>query len=373
VPSYQAYALIPPKRRSHAVKKRFDVPYNIYIIQEKVPEAVKTSGTYIKEKSADAAETIKKKRRRNRRKKQIMKKMNDLRQAAPDITDINIVETGRKAGGTISEGIMDSVYAVKDNVESRINRPLTAKSGKKRKSAPASRSSRCAAAVAAGVTIGAAAAVSAVFIKRHVNLTKGPRALWDGTANMYSLRYAANHKTFLTLTNMIRDELDPSMRVLNIACGTGDIARSTADVCGPVVACDFSENIIAKAQKKGTPDNLMWDIQEPECLTYPDNSFDAVIIANALNIFDEPEDVLDQAARVLKPNGVLIAPNYVRNGGAFEDTVHLVKVFMGHPDSREWTFDEYKNFITLNGWTILREDLIPGSSAEAFLVASKNA
>ncbi|MGI6206261.1 MAG: class I SAM-dependent methyltransferase [Anaerovoracaceae bacterium] len=344
------------------MKKKFYVPYNVYIIQEKVPETIRNSGAHIKEKSAEAAEKIKKKDLLRRRKKHdfAIPPIN-----LPDeyIPEIHIIENGKKAGAKIGAGIHDGVSAVKDNVAS--------KSGKAGRHGAKKRTGGKNTAAVVGMMIGAAA-LSAVFIRRHINLSKGSKDIWDGTASMNSLRYAANHRTFRTLTNMIRDELDPSMRVLNIACGSGDIARSTADVCGPVVACDFSENMISRAQKKGTPDNLMWDVQEPENLTYPANSFDAVIIANALNMFDMPELVLEQAARVLKPGGILIAPNYVRNGGFLEDTAHLFKTFMGHPDSIEWTFDEYKNFIVLNGWTILREDIIPGNNVEAFIVASKN-
>ncbi|MDD7408571.1 MAG: class I SAM-dependent methyltransferase [Anaerovoracaceae bacterium] len=352
------------------MKKKIDVPYNIYIIQEKVPEAVKNSGVYIKEMSADAADMIKKKAGKHGKKPLFNKKTRGLGNIdlpeLKELRDIDFIETGRKAGSKISGGIQDGVYTVRDNVASRIG----SISGSKAK---AEEEKKRAAAAAAGAVLGTAAAVSALFITRHINLTKNLRDLWDGTASMYSLKYAANHKTFLSLMDMIRDELDPSMRVLHIACGPGDIARSTADVCGPVVACDFSENMILKARRKGTPENLMWDIQEPECLTYPDESFDAVIIANALNILENPELVLEQAARVLKPGGVLIAPNYVRNGGVIEDAAHLVKSFMGRPDAVEWTFDEYKSFISLNGWNILREDIIPGRDAEAFIVASKNA
>ena len=46
-----------------------------------------------------------------------------------------------------------------------------------------------------------------------------------------------------------------------------------------------------------------------------DGSFDAVIISNALHIIPDPEKTLSEIDRVLRPGGVLIAPNFVEHKG----------------------------------------------------------
>ena len=46
-------------------------------------------------------------------------------------------------------------------------------------------------------------------------------------------------------------------------------------------------------------------------LPFEKNSFDVVIISNALHIIPNPEKVLSEIARVLKTGGLLIAPNFV--------------------------------------------------------------
>lgn len=47
-------------------------------------------------------------------------------------------------------------------------------------------------------------------------------------------------------------------------------------------------------------------------MPYADASFDAVIIVNALHLLPEPEFALREIARVLRPDGILIAPNFVK-------------------------------------------------------------
>ena len=48
-------------------------------------------------------------------------------------------------------------------------------------------------------------------------------------------------------------------------------------------------------------------------LRYADDSFDVVIIANALHIIPEPEKALAEMRRVLKKDGILIAPNFIHD------------------------------------------------------------
>ena len=52
-------------------------------------------------------------------------------------------------------------------------------------------------------------------------------------------------------------------------------------------------------------------------LPYADDSFDAVLIANALHVMPEPEKALREIDRVLRPGGILIAPNFMVCSTAF--------------------------------------------------------
>ena len=50
---------------------------------------------------------------------------------------------------------------------------------------------------------------------------------------------------------------------------------------------------------------------------YADQSFDVVIVVNALHIVPEPEKALSEIRRVLKDDGVLVAPTFTPADNAF--------------------------------------------------------
>ena len=52
-------------------------------------------------------------------------------------------------------------------------------------------------------------------------------------------------------------------------------------------------------------------------LPYADKSFDVVIVSNALHIVPQPEKALQEIKRVLKEDGVLIAPTFTHAGNSF--------------------------------------------------------
>ena len=76
------------------------------------------------------------------------------------------------------------------------------------------------------------------------------------------------------------------------------------------------------------------------------------VIANALHIIPNPEKALAEIRRVLKDDGVLIAPNFIfREGGKrnlWQKFLSLVGVRFAH----EWSENEYRSFLIANGWPI---------------------
>ncbi len=223
----------------------------------------------------------------------------------------------------------------------------------------------------AGAAAAAAALGSGLLATRVRNLNKEDTQRWDDTAGVYGIKSAVNKKVYARLTELIKSELNTDMRVLEIASATGELARDIAEDCGYIVASDISEAMIQKARSRGTPDNLMWDIQDGACLTYPDGSFDAVIIVDALHAVAYPEDILDQAKRVLKENGIIIVPNHINTGGITETVKDNAKGFFGFTDYNAWNYDEYIEFIAENGLRIVKEELIEGSMPVAYVSAVK--
>ena len=102
-----------------------------------------------------------------------------------------------------------------------------------------------------------------------------------------------------------------------------------------------------------------------------DKSFDVVVIANALHIIPNPEKALAEIRRVLKDDGVLIAPNFIfREGGKrnlWQKFLRLVGVRFAH----EWTEEEFKSFLKTNGWTIEMSIVLKGRIDLAYVECKK--
>ena len=141
--------------------------------------------------------------------------------------------------------------------------------------------------------------------------------------------------------------------VLEIATGPGLLAKRVASAAKTIVATDYSEGMIVEAKKGVYPTKLRFEVADATALPYKDDSFDAVIISNALHIIPEPEKALLEIDRVLRPDGVLIAPNFVEHKGTAESRIWsgILRV-AGVRFEHQWSSREYLQFLESNGWKV---------------------
>ena len=150
--------------------------------------------------------------------------------------------------------------------------------------------------------------------------------------------------------------------VLELATGTGAIACHLADSASHIEATDASPDIIAQAAHVGGCANVNFCVQDMFHLPYGDGSFDVVIVANALHIVPEPEKALSEIERVLKPNGVMIAPTFTHAGNSPQGRVRAFFMkLVGLPIHSEWSTDEYLAFLRRNGWNVRMSKVLNAS------------
>jgi demethylmenaquinone methyltransferase / 2-methoxy-6-polyprenyl-1,4-benzoquinol methylase len=96
-----------------------------------------------------------------------------------------------------------------------------------------------------------------------------------------------------------------SKKVLDLAAGTGDLALALEKALtnSEIVAADFSEEMLAIAQRKGVKKIVVADALD---LPFENGSFDCLTIAFGLRNIKDWSAALRQMSRVLKPNGHLL-------------------------------------------------------------------
>ena len=101
-------------------------------------------------------------------------------------------------------------------------------------------------------------------------------------------------------------QIEEGQHVLDVACGTGVLARAAASRVGPkgsVIGLDINEGMLEVARRK-TP-HIQWKHGRAESLPFEDDSFDAAVSQFGLMFFEDRSAAIHEMSRVLFPSGRL--------------------------------------------------------------------
>lgn len=115
---------------------------------------------------------------------------------------------------------------------------------------------------------------------------------------------------------MAQIELRPGMKVLDVACGTGNLAVIAARHGCVTCGLDIASNLIAQARERAQRESLDIEFTEgdAEAMPYPDASFDVVVSMYGVMFAPRPELVLSELCRVTKPGGLIAMANWTPGG-----------------------------------------------------------
>lgn len=161
------------------------------------------------------------------------------------------------------------------------------------------------------------------------------------------------------------------MNVLELACGTGQLSYPLSGRVRLWEATDFSDAMIVEAKKRNTSRRLHFSVQDATALPYAPESFDAVVISNALHIMPHPEKALSEIWRVLKPGGLLFAPTFVHGeGSGLRLRVKLMEL-AGFHTYHKWNAEEFAAFISGHGFEVIHQETLGGSVAPLSYLAAR--
>ena len=191
-------------------------------------------------------------------------------------------------------------------------------------------------------------------MRRHKNF-------WDRNAGRYDRFMRKDGAAYDEMYELIR----PVVRhktVLELATGTGLIAKHIVNAAAHIEATDASPEMIAEAKRDTRSAKLHFSVQDMFRLPYANQSFHVVIVSNALHIVPQPEKALAEIRRVLKDGGLLIAPTFTHAENSFSGKVRAFFMKLaGLPLHSRWTSGEYLRFLSQNGWTVRKSAVLKAS------------
>jgi SAM-dependent methyltransferase len=130
-------------------------------------------------------------------------------------------------------------------------------------------------------------------------------------------------------------------RVLDVACGSGNVALAAARRRAEVIGIDFVAPLLDHARERAAAEWLDIDFREAdaEALPFPDASFDVVLSAFGVMFAADPERAAQEMVRVCRPGGRIGLANWTP-ASAMTEISRLAAQYVPPPDERyapsEW-------------------------------------
>lgn len=157
-------------------------------------------------------------------------------------------------------------------------------------------------------------------------------------------------------------DIKPGQLVLDVACGTGVLARQVAQQAGPVgvTGIDRNEGMLSVARRLAPAIN--WQNALAERLPFADSVFDRVVNQFGLMFFDDPTEALREMRRVVKTDGRMVVAVWgpLESSPGYAAMVNLLRRLFGTQVA-----DALRAPFTLGDTGLLRSMLADGGARRA--------
>ena len=185
-----------------------------------------------------------------------------------------------------------------------------------------------------------------------INSTHAPEK-YEALAATYDRQWRRYHaETFARVACHLRGSKAPS--ILDVPCGTGELPRWLLSQVpdAHVVGVDGSAAMLRIARQKWTAETrVSFQYALADALPFGDRVFDWVLCCSSLHYFRQPERVLAEFARMLKPTGRLLILDWCRNPWHCR-LINWWKVRHNPPHVRMYTTQELERLLRDTGWSV---------------------
>lgn len=113
-----------------------------------------------------------------------------------------------------------------------------------------------------------------------------------------------------------RLDIKPDSKVLDVACGNGNLSIPAAKLGARVTGLDFVPDLIRQADERAQSENLeiRFDVGDAEAMPYEENEFDFVVTMFGAMFCPRTEVIVNELLRVCKPGGTIAMANWTPEG-----------------------------------------------------------
>jgi 2-polyprenyl-6-hydroxyphenyl methylase/3-demethylubiquinone-9 3-methyltransferase len=156
------------------------------------------------------------------------------------------------------------------------------------------------------------------------------------------------------LMEKVRTYRREKCHILDIGCGAGLLSNPLAEEGHSVVGIDLSSTSLEQAKKQDRTGTVHYLQAAAESLPFAAETFDVVVAMDLLEHVPDPQKVIQEASRVLKPEGLFFFHTFNRNFLSWLLVIKAVEWFVPNtpPRIHVWDFfitpDELQHFCTLH-------------------------